>query len=175
MGLSVLHLGNPVPNLLISGISNALAVSPAFKVYVCNVAEEPAQTEGYSVVDHLNVVRHYGGESAVDAVVANGNLPDGPTPAGLDFIKATKPWDDDVLLVEADVIDETDKTTTARHDSVKLSNAIAEAYRKFRGRRRRLPRVRLNLELNRTGNGGDSVNGVGNAHSRLSQDKGARN
>jgi uncharacterized cofD-like protein len=138
-----------VPNLLISGISAALEESPALKIYVCNVAEEPAQTEGYSVLDHLNVVRHYGGDGSVDAVVANGNLPDGPTPAGLDFIRATQPWDDDVLLVEADVIDETDKSSSARHDPIKLSNTIAEAYRKYRGRRRRLPRVRLNLDLRR--------------------------
>ena len=54
-----------VPNLLISGISTALANSSALKVYVCNVAEEPAQTEGYSVEDHLNVVADYGGESVV--------------------------------------------------------------------------------------------------------------
>ena len=137
-----------VPNLLISGIAAALADSKAFKVYVCNVAEEPAQTEGYNVKDHLRVVQHYGGKKAVDAVVANNNLPDGPTPAGLDFIRADEPWDDDLLLVEADVIDETDDTSTARHDPIKLSNAIAEAYRKYRGRRRRLPRVRLNLDLN---------------------------
>ena len=135
-----------VPNLLIAGISEALANSKAFKVYVCNVAEEPAQTEGYSVQDHLNIVQHYGGENAVDAVVANNNLPDGLTPAGLNFIKAADPWDDEVLLVGADVIDETDASSTARHDPIKLSNAIAEAYRKYRGRRRRLPRVRLNLD-----------------------------
>ena len=135
-----------VPNLLIAGISEALANSDAFKVYVCNVAEEPAQTEGYSVQDHLNIVQHYGGENAVDAVVANNNLPDGLTPAGLNFIKAANPWDDEVLLVGADVIDETDASSTARHDPIKLSNAIAEAYRKYRGRRRRLPRVRLNLD-----------------------------
>ena len=142
-----------VPNLLISGISAALEESPALKVYVCNVAEEPAQTEGYSVLDHLNIVRHYGGESSIDAVLANSNLPGGETPAGLDFIRANNPWEDDVILVEADVIDETDNTSTARHDPVKLSNAIAEAYRKYRGSRRRLPRIRLNLGLNRPGNG----------------------
>jgi uncharacterized cofD-like protein len=147
-----------VPNLLISGISAALEESPAFKVYVCNVAEEPAQTEGYSVLDHLNVVRHYGGDGSIDAVVANGLVPTSPTPAGLDFVRANTPWNDDVLLVEADVIDETDETTTARHDAVKLSNAIAEAYRKYRGRRRRLLRVRLNLERHRTANGRDSFN-----------------
>jgi len=139
-----------VPNLLIAGIAEALAISKAFKVYVCNVAEEPAQTEGYSVQDHLNIVQHYGGENAVDAVVANINLPDGPTPAGLNFIEAANPWDDEVLLVGADVIDKTDASSTARHDPTKLSNAIAEAYRKYRGRRRRLPRVRLNLDSKKT-------------------------
>ena len=146
-----------VPNLLISDISAALASSPAFKIYVCNVAEEPAQTEGYSVLDHSKVVQHYGGEGAIDAVLANNNLPQRPTPAGLGFIRANKPWSDDVLLVEADVIDETDDNSTARHDSVKLSNAIAEAYRKYRGRRRRLPRVRLNLDRNLPGNGDNLI------------------
>ena len=164
-----------VPNLLISDISAALASSLAFKIYVCNVAEEPAQTEGYSVLDHLRVVQHYGGEDAVDAVLANNNEPAGPTPAGLDFIQANKPWNDDVLLVEADVIDETDQTSTARHDTTKLSHAIADTYKKYRGRRRRLPRVRLKLELNRTGNGRDAINGGGNPFARSNRDKGARN
>lgn len=135
-----------VPNLLISGISAALADSPALKVYICNVAEEPAQTEGYTVQDHLNIVRHYGGEGTVDAVISNNKVPNGPTPAGLNFIKARSPWDDDSLLIEADVIDDTDASRTARHDPVKLSNAIAEAYRKYRGSRRRLPRVHLSLD-----------------------------
>jgi uncharacterized cofD-like protein len=150
-----------VPNLLISGIAAALANSPAFKVYVCNVAEEPAQTEGYSVLEHLNIVRHYGGKTAVDAVIANNNVPDGPTPAGLDFIQTNNPWEADVLLVEADVVDNTDDTSTARHDPVKLSNAIAEAYRKYRGRRRRLPRIHLNVDRRRPDSyvGGSNGNG----------------
>ena len=160
-----------VPNLLIYGVSAALAASPAFKVYVCNVAEEPAQTEGYSVLDHLTVVQHYGGEDAVDAVLANNNEPAGPTPAGLGFIQSNKPWDNGVLLIEADVIDETDPTSTARHDATKLSNAIAEAYRKYRGRRRRLPRVRLNLDLHRPANGRGDSNGDGLANTRTNGDK----
>ena len=147
-----------VPNLLITGIANAVANSPAFKVYVCNVAEEPAQTEGYSVQDHLDIVEHYGGDTAVDAVIANNNLPSGPTPAGLDFIRIDKPWNGEVLLVDADVIDETDESRTARHDPIKLSNAIAEAYRKHRGTRRRLPRVRLDLNLSRAANGRSNLN-----------------
>lgn len=142
-----------VPNLLISGITTALSNSSAFKVYVSNVAEEPAQTEGYSVLDHLNVVQHYGGEDVVHAVVANSNRPKTPTPAGLDFIRANEPWDIDVLLFEADVIDNSSADRTARHDPVKLANAIAEAYRKYRGNRRRLPRVRLEMAFHRSTRG----------------------
>jgi uncharacterized cofD-like protein len=160
-----------VPNLLISGIAAALANSPAFKIYVCNVAEEPSQTESYSVLEHLNIVRHYGGEAAVDAVIANNNVPDGPTPAGLNFIRANNPWEDDVLLVEADVIDDTDDTSTARHDPVKLSNAIAEAYRKDRGRRRRLPRVRLNVVRRRPDSDLGDSNGKWKAQPVFFQEK----
>jgi hypothetical protein len=109
------------------------------------------------------VVQHYGGDEVVDAVVANNNLPEGLTPAGLDFIKTKTPWADDVLLVEADIIDETDETSSARHDPIKLSNAIAEAYRKYRGRRRRLPWVRLNLDLDRPDKDRMVLNGNGNS------------
>jgi uncharacterized cofD-like protein len=164
-----------VPNLLISDISAALSDSSAFKIYVCNVAEEPKQTEDYSVLDHLRVVQHYGGEQSVDAVLANNNLPNGPTPAGLDFIRANKPWNNDVLLVEADVIDETDHSSLARHNSTKLSTAIAESYRKHRGRRRRLPRIRLNLDSSRSINGNDSFNGDRNPDATPSRDEVTRN
>lgn len=136
-----------VPNLLISDISDALVDSLAFKIYVCNVAEEPAQTNKFSVKDHLDVVRHYGGTSSVDAVVANNNRPDAPTPAGLDFIDTRGDWNDRALLLEADVLDE---IHTARHDSVKLAHALTEAYRKHRGSRRRLPRIRLDFRFERT-------------------------
>ena len=132
-----------VPNLLIPGIAQALAGSRALKVYICNVAEEPRQTEGYSVQDHLEVVRRYAGEGSVQAVIANTSIPDGPTPAGLDFIKARRPWDESALLIEADVID---RTATARHDSTKLAGIVAATYRRHRGKRRRLPSQRSGQE-----------------------------
>ena len=127
-----------VPNLLIPGISEAVEQSRALKVYVCNVAEEPRQTVGYSVQDHLDVVRRYTGQGSVHAVIANGNIPEGPTPAGLEFITPQRPWDDPALLVEADVID---PEATARHDPGKLALTVADTYRHHRGKRRRLPRA----------------------------------
>ncbi len=128
-----------VPNLLIPGIANAVAESKALKVYVCNVAEEPRQTVGYSVQDHADVVRRYTGQDSVHAVIANSNIPDAPTPAGLDFIRPETPWADGALLIEADVLDE---AATARHDPEKLAVTVADTYRRHRGKRRRLPRAR---------------------------------
>ena len=127
-----------VPNLLILGIANAVAESKALKVYVCNVAEEPRQTVGYSVQDHADVVRHYTGAESLHAVIANSNVPDAPTPAGLNFIRPEKPWNDGSLLIEGDVLDQ---SATARHDPVKLALTVADTYRRYRGKRRRLPRA----------------------------------
>ena len=120
-----------VPNLLIHDIAQALSQSAAFKIYVCNVAEEPRQTEGFSVMDHLNVVCHYGGADSVDAVVANNNIPLGPTPAGLGYIPQPQSWDGPALLIEADLVDE---HSLARHDSEKVTAVIAGAYAEHRGR-----------------------------------------
>ena len=72
----------------------------------------------------------------MDVVIANSSIPDGPTPAGLKFITYRRPVDGEALLMETDVIDQ---TATARHDPAKLSQAVADAYRRHRGPRRRLP------------------------------------
>ncbi|CAI8041335.1 Putative gluconeogenesis factor [Geodia barretti] len=108
-----------VPNLLIPGIANAVAESKALK-------------------DHADVVRRYTGPESLHAVIANSNIPDAPTPAGLDFIKPERPWNDGTLLIEADILDQ---EATARHDPRKLALTVAETYRRHRGKRRRLPRA----------------------------------
>ena len=132
-----------VPNLLVRGIASAIKDSDALTIYVCNVAEEPEQTVGYSVTDHLNVVRDYAGERSVDAVIANNNLPEGPSPAGLRYISPQVPENPGFFYVAADIIDE---SAPARHHPVKLAATIADAYQRHRGKRRRLPRLRRNLE-----------------------------
>ena len=135
-----------VPNLLVRGIASAIEGSDGLTIYVCNVAEEPEQTVGYSVTDHLKVVREYAGERSVDAVIANSNLPEGPSPAGLSYISPQVPENPGFFYVAADIIDE---DSPARHNPVKLAATIADAYQRHRGKRRRLPRLRRNLEQSR--------------------------
>src|SRR5216684_353946 len=61
-----------MPNLLVEGIAKALLQSDGLKVYVCNVATQPGETDGYDVDAHVAaLVRHLPGHTnPLDVVVA---------------------------------------------------------------------------------------------------------
>ena len=63
-----------LPNLLVEGISHALRFAPAEKVYVCNVATQPGETDGYKVIDHLRAISRHAPGIGVDRVLINSNL-----------------------------------------------------------------------------------------------------
>ena len=51
-----------LPNLLVKGIRRAFAASPAVKAYICNVATQPGETDGFSLAQHVDAGRaHPGG------------------------------------------------------------------------------------------------------------------
>ena len=134
-----------VPNLLVPDIGSAISNTAALKLYVCNVAGEPGQTIDFSILDHLQVIRSYLGPSSVDLVLANDNFVSQPTAAEdstggtvlPNLVKMDQAWRETTVCVLADVID-TDNPT--RHDPAKLATVVAETYREYRGKRRRLPR-----------------------------------
>jgi uncharacterized cofD-like protein len=59
-----------IPNLLVTGIGDAIAKSNAKKVYVVNLMTKYGQTYGFSAMDHVRTIQHYIGNS-LDAVVVN--------------------------------------------------------------------------------------------------------
>lgn len=60
-----------IPNLLVEDIVDALAQSPALKVYVCNIMTQPGETDGFSVEDHLRVLYDYSPDLELDCVIVN--------------------------------------------------------------------------------------------------------
>jgi len=60
-----------IPNLLISGVGEAVARSSARKAYISNLMSEPGETDGYSAADHLRAVYEHSGEGLVDTVIVN--------------------------------------------------------------------------------------------------------
>ncbi len=121
-----------LPNLLVPGISNALYRTTATRIYVCNLATQPGETDNYTVADHVSAIddhvvrersndRHW-----IDMVVANGNL-SVPMDTGGGFTVFVQPdAPPDVPMTIFDLVDEEQPW---RHDSNKLAKAIAEIAR----------------------------------------------
>ena len=65
-----------LPPLLMEGFAEAIATSGALCIYVANLMTEPGETDGFSVEDHLNVLRQHVGCDLFDyAIVNKGPVP----------------------------------------------------------------------------------------------------
>ncbi|RUA15739.1 MAG: hypothetical protein DSY55_05670 [Clostridia bacterium] len=71
-----------IPNLLVPGIAEALRASRALKVYVCNIATQPGETDGYDVADHVRALAEHAGRNMFQYVLANDMIPAAPPPGG---------------------------------------------------------------------------------------------
>lgn len=60
-----------IPNLLVKGVSAAIAKSPAVKIYVSNIMTEQGETDNFSALDHLRVIMNYVEQPIIDYVVLN--------------------------------------------------------------------------------------------------------
>lgn len=116
-----------LPNLLVDGIYRALLAASALRVYVCNVATQRGETDGYGVREHVQALRRHLPEDVFDYVLANSRTdvtiperyPSRPVVLGLD------PSDADFRVVLADVVD---PEAPLRHDAAKLAQALMGLY-----------------------------------------------
>src|SRR6204780_5009617 len=60
-----------IPNLLIQGIMDTIAGSPATCVYIANLMTQPGETEHYSVADHVRAIYDHTRPGLFDFVVIN--------------------------------------------------------------------------------------------------------
>jgi len=65
-----------IPNLLVSGVADAIADSDAVRVYVCNVMTQDGETEGYTISDHARAIQNCCDRRLFDICLANsGSVP----------------------------------------------------------------------------------------------------
>lgn len=67
-----------LPNLVISGLAEAVRGSRAIKVYVCNVMTQPGETDRYTAEEHLAAILDHAGP-LVDLMIVNGRTPSAKT------------------------------------------------------------------------------------------------
>jgi uncharacterized cofD-like protein len=119
-------LTSVLPNLLVDGIRQAMAISQATKIYVCNVATQHGETDDFSVSDHFNTLVKHIGPGLFDYVLANDNV-SGPLPEAWESqpVVADATSTDGARVVSFDVISEQNRYY---HDSAKLAAAIMRLY-----------------------------------------------
>lgn len=64
-----------LPNLLVPGIADAISLSNAQKIFICNVMTEPGETDGFNELDHLQVILQYAPQIHFDSMLVNSTLP----------------------------------------------------------------------------------------------------
>ncbi len=111
-----------LPNMLVPDIAAALRASQALKIFVCNVATQPGETEGYTCGDHVRVVENHLGEGMFDMVVSNARH-EGSLPPGVAWVLAEPEMDEQYALYRADVID---PERPWRHDADKLARVLID-------------------------------------------------
>ncbi|MCI6568785.1 MAG: YvcK family protein, partial [Dysosmobacter sp.] len=62
-----------IPNLLVSGIVEAIQEADAMKVYVCNVMTQDGETEGYTVSDHIRALFKHSCPGLFDLCLTNSS------------------------------------------------------------------------------------------------------
>ncbi len=122
-----------MPNLLVPGIAQAIEESKAsLKVFVCNVATEPGETDGYTAWDFVTAIESHVGRRLFDVVITNSNYR--AEKPGLWKSQVVRPGTPttgrDIQVIEHDVVD---SHNALRHDAQKLSQVLLELYD---GRRR---------------------------------------
>jgi uncharacterized cofD-like protein len=119
-------LTSVLPNLLVDGIKRAIKASSAQKVYVCNVATQPGETDGFNVVDHVRVLESHVGKGLFRHVLVNSNIENGlpetrrSQPVRIDGRDSLR-----THLILADVVSEENRY---HHDSKKLGDALIRLY-----------------------------------------------
>jgi 2-phospho-L-lactate transferase/gluconeogenesis factor (CofD/UPF0052 family) len=137
-----------LPNLLVDDLARALCWSRATKIYVCNVATQPGETDHYSIADHAKAIfRHIEERLGIPIgqrdrlqvasipfthVLVNDNFsPEIPEAWGV-----TRPMagieqleEMGVQVITADVVDEFRPT---RHDPLKLAAVLMESLTSLR-------------------------------------------
>lgn len=111
-----------LPNLLVPEIIDAVRASRAFKAYVCNVATQPGETDGYTCRDHLRALEAHVGSGFCDIVLVNEHC-EGRLPDGVDWVRLDDHLSDEYPIQIADFNDD---LLPARHDARKLAAILME-------------------------------------------------
>ena len=118
-----------LPNLLVPDLLEAVRASRALKIYICNVATQPGETDHFTCGDHVRVLEEHVGGGLFDLILCNDRL-EGQLPPGVQWVRAEAELEEDHAVYRADLID---TLHPWRHDSLKLARVIKDLFEERTG------------------------------------------
>lgn len=113
-----------LPNLLVPDIIEAVKATKALKFYVCNMATQPGETDGYSSGDHVHTIEKHVGGKLFDLILCNDRC-DGVLPDGVEWVQLDSNLERNYPLYQTDL---SNLENPWRHDSKKLAQVIMDIY-----------------------------------------------
>lgn len=118
-----------LPNLIVPYIADALRVTKAEVVYVCNVMTQSGETDGFSAYDHARVILEHVGEDVIDKILVH-NKPLTPEVLARYLEEKAQPviYDKARLetlgleIIEADIVN--NEQHVLRHDKEKVAEIL---------------------------------------------------
>ena len=132
-----------VPNLLVEGIPEAIANSPALKAYFVNLMWQPRETVNFTAADHVLAINEHARRNVIDRVVVNtrpvsesllrqyARQKSLPVPDDLERLEGSG-----IQIVGRDLLQEGKKI---RHDPVAVGQVALELASEGRRRRQAAP------------------------------------
>ena len=114
-----------MPNLLVEDIRRAVEASPAAKIYVCNVATQAGETDGFDVGRHASALQRHVGRGLIPYVLANNNPISSVEQPQMQPVALHYATNGGYQVITADVVD---PTAPWRHDAQKLAAQLIDFY-----------------------------------------------
>lgn len=113
-----------LPNLLVPDIAAAIRANKGFKVFICNVATQPGETERFSCSDHIRAVDEHVGSGLFDLVLHN-NAHQGKLLEDMQWVSLGDVSEIGYPMYMIDMVDENEPW---HHDSKKLASVLMDLY-----------------------------------------------
>ena len=113
-----------LPNLLVRDLAEAVRSSQAIKFFICNVATEQGETDGFNCLDHVKSVEKHVGHNMFDLVICNNHF-EGELGEGVKWVRMDMDLLQHTSVYCANLID---LKHPWRHDSEHLSKTVMDLF-----------------------------------------------
>ncbi|HEY9076059.1 MAG TPA: gluconeogenesis factor YvcK family protein [Anaerolineaceae bacterium] len=113
-----------LPNLLVTDLLEAVRSSRALKFYVCNVATQPGETNGFTAGEHIRTIEQHTNGNLFDLMICNNRFNLRSTQQ-IEWVRPERDLDEHYSVYYNDLVD---PDNPRRHHSERLAQIIMDLF-----------------------------------------------